>query len=592
MKKIIYIVFISILFITNLNYIEADNGDYYYSSEHDISFLVSENKAILLTPHDKGGVFGDSQNAMASWNISGDGDTLCYISNSMGTNSVSYSTNCSGITLKKTDISNNLKCSYNIINENANVNRNIALDIYNFNNEYLIMYDKDFSTINNDGNYSFTEESLSQYNVSFNYKLSSELNNLFASSCPDLGYQNNFSGAYAVNIIVGLYDENHKLLIENLSDTNDPGDDIPYEDKRFTNNLQSNDLDLYKFEVITLQENNDTKICLQPYYLEDKKYTEQCFSKSEVDNSTTKISKEWILSDENGKNISIDVSLDNTIFDLIVNDTDAKIYVNWTHQNLDTTNSVSQIFFELSDVFKENNMYTDPTDKDFIETLTGKRFEEYMSKLKKPLGFTSFNYTGNSGLLGELDYNSLELGLTEEQLCLDDSNDAAYCGENINYYIERGVKDVVDYCNVDVFAKYASTADKTYIDKRLKECTDFITVFYPEMVEKGVINSIESDCGFISQDLLDILQTFLNIIAIAAPILAVGLGVLDFIKVIASGDADKEMKNAGKNFLTRVGVAMILLITPLLIAYLLDIFAPIIPGLETDNPFCDIVEIE
>ncbi len=591
MKKLLYLLFILILFIANLNNVEAANGDYYKSSEHNISFLIRENKAILLTPHDKGGVFGDSQNAMASWNISGDGDTLCYISNSMGTNSVSYSTNCSGITLKKTDLSNDLQCSYSIDYKNPADSISVPLNIYNINGNIYSMFNNDIKNFgDNDGYngaghmFSTTNKEIMRFSLNDDVLESEELKN---GSCPSLGYNlHQDTITYNDFIVVSFRDDVHNKHIELLNgEEEDPSEGASNVFKQFTNNLQANNIDLYELEVILRQFPDRNDLCFQLYSAGEKVFDEQCVT------GETELS--WGITDDDNANLDLKIKISQEMYDKIIADPEMKIYANFKMADYELNYSkITGYNFELDDEFVENNMYTEPTDKDMIETLTGQKFKEYMSKLKKPLGFTNFSYTGNSGLLGEINYAEIELGLTEEQLCLDNSDDAAYCGENVEYFIERGVKEVVDYCNTYVFGKYTEQGDKTYIDKRLKECTDFITVFYPEMVEKGVINSIESDCGFISQDLLDILQTFLNIIAIAAPILAVGLGVLDFIKVIASGDADKEMKNAGKNFLTRVGVAMILLITPLLIAYLLDIFAPIIPGLETDNPFCDIVEIE
>ena len=86
------------------------------------------------------------------------------------------------------------------------------------------------------------------------------------------------------------------------------------------------------------------------------------------------------------------------------------------------------------------------------------------------------------------------------------------------------------------------------------------------------------------------LNYFLDIIKIAGPLIALGLGTVDFIKVIANGDADKEMKNAFKKFMIRLGAAALLFIIPIIIAFLLDIFMRPDSGYESDNPFCNVID--
>ena len=89
---------------------------------------------------------------------------------------------------------------------------------------------------------------------------------------------------------------------------------------------------------------------------------------------------------------------------------------------------------------------------------------------------------------------------------------------------------------------------------------------------------------------MDKLDWILDILKIAGPILAVGLGTLDFIKVVASGDADKEMKSAFKKFSIRIVSAILLFIVPVILAFLMDTFLGNQNGYDADNPFCDVVE--
>lgn len=161
------------------------------------------------------------------------------------------------------------------------------------------------------------------------------------------------------------------------------------------------------------------------------------------------------------------------------------------------------------------------------------------------------------------------------------------CGgqEYVDNSITKGINNVISYCN-DIYKKYSQHKD-VYKD-RIDECIEFRS-FYVEMANKGVIDATES-CGLLSPDLTVKIKWVLNIFRIVAPIIAIGLGTVDFIKVIASGDADKEMKNAGKRLLYRLIAAVLLLIIPTIIAFLMDVFLGNSDGYDPDNPFCNIVE--
>ena len=108
------------------------------------------------------------------------------------------------------------------------------------------------------------------------------------------------------------------------------------------------------------------------------------------------------------------------------------------------------------------------------------------------------------------------------------------------------------------------------------------------MVNNGIVRDLSNGCNIFSDDFVGILTDILDIMKIAGPILALGLGTLDFIKAIASGDADKEMKNAFKRFSTRITAAILLFIIPFILAFLMDTFIGNQNGYDADNPFCDL----
>lgn len=227
---------------------------------------------------------------------------------------------------------------------------------------------------------------------------------------------------------------------------------------------------------------------------------------------------------------------------------------------------------------------------DFGNLANGKQYKEYLEQLRVPLGLSnnfnkisnfSFSTYDGTTTLGNIQgrYGTCN---SANCLCVD-----ASCGgsDNISYLIKQGVNNIFNYCN-DVYKKYAKNKEE-YKD-RLNECLTFRN-FYVEMADNGIIDSAES-CGLLSPDLTVKIKWVLNIFRIVAPIIAIGLGTVDFIKVIASGDADKEMKNAGKRLLYRLIAAVLLLIIPTIIAFLMDVFLGNSDGYDPDNPFCNIVE--
>ncbi len=159
-------------------------------------------------------------------------------------------------------------------------------------------------------------------------------------------------------------------------------------------------------------------------------------------------------------------------------------------------------------------------------------------------------------------------------------------GNDCSYLINQSLTNIKYYCN-DVYDNYSNNNE--YIEKRINECINFNN-FYLYLVEQGIVDDLGSNCGFLSYDLVKILEKILDIIKIAGPLLALGLGTLDFVKTVASGDADKEMKNTFKRFGTRLIAAALLFLVPFILAFLMDIFLGSQDGYDSDNPFCKIVD--
>jgi|GEM_PF-3250739 len=79
-------------------------------------------------------------------------------------------------------------------------------------------------------------------------------------------------------------------------------------------------------------------------------------------------------------------------------------------------------------------------------------------------------------------------------------------------------------------------------------------------------------CGVISKDLQEFLQTIIDYIRIAGIVLAVILGILDYIKVIFGTDEKQTMSKANKNFSTRLIAVALLFLIPAVITFILGLF--------------------
>lgn len=141
-----------------------------------------------------------------------------------------------------------------------------------------------------------------------------------------------------------------------------------------------------------------------------------------------------------------------------------------------------------------------------------------------------------------------------------------------------------------------NSTDSTYEEIIQQEET--VSNAYTEYIEEEELrqrenldnSTYEEQCGYLeNSELLGFLQTALNIIKIAGPVLAIVLGMLDFAKAILASDADKELKTAWKHFVYRLIAAALLFLIPAALSFLMNI---LIPERATDNPYCDIIVVD
>ena len=200
----------------------------------------------------------------------------------------------------------------------------------------------------------------------------------------------------------------------------------------------------------------------------------------------------------------------------------------------------------------------------------------------KPLQF--YNYDGTEPETVKIEDIDCEGWLVETNFDCDDE-----CEQQIDYLVEKKIREITTYCQ-NKYNNFSASDLTNGADKgRMYECIAF-NEFYSSLVSSGLVRDLSSSCKMLSNDFVAKLDWILDILKIAGPILAVGLGTLDFIKVVASGDADKEMKSAFKKFSIRIVSAILLFIVPVILAFLMDTFLGNQNGYDSDNPFCDVVE--
>lgn len=124
----------------------------------------------------------------------------------------------------------------------------------------------------------------------------------------------------------------------------------------------------------------------------------------------------------------------------------------------------------------------------------------------------------------------------------------------------------VTYCNKVLSTKVYNEDGKQCITS----CLNLTQTF--NLYKKGTDlyndDSYKGNCGF-SDKLLAWIMNIMRWIKYLVPILLIVLSIMDFIKALSS-DKEDEMKKAQKHFVTRLIVAVLIFIAPLIIEFILD----------------------
>ena len=266
-----------------------------------------------------------------------------------------------------------------------------------------------------------------------------------------------------------------------------------------------------------------------------------------------------------------------------------------------TTCTIDTKYFAGSTKLSSNAKMNSEDKDDVIKgtkDLTGEGYKQNLCTLSARLNkLSSYSVLKNTPKLKIYDYS----GTTQSEYLITDL-DCESWGKPTNYNCTDStcssafgdtnnvITEITEYCT-SIFNLYIKNHNNTNLKGRKEECLSFYG-FYNDLTSKGIVTDYTEGCNFISTDLGDKLIWVLDLLKIAAPILAIGLGTLDFVKAVASGDSDKEMKTAFKRFSTRIIAAILLFLIPFILSFIMDIFLENQEGYDSDNPFCNLVDWE
>lgn len=93
---------------------------------------------------------------------------------------------------------------------------------------------------------------------------------------------------------------------------------------------------------------------------------------------------------------------------------------------------------------------------------------------------------------------------------------------------------------------------------------------YSDMTSSFGVEVIVTCEDLIGEELRDKIKSYLNIIKIAVPIILIAFGIIDFSKAVFASDEDK-MKTAQKDFIKRLGIAILIFFVPTIVDLLLGL---------------------
>lgn len=124
-----------------------------------------------------------------------------------------------------------------------------------------------------------------------------------------------------------------------------------------------------------------------------------------------------------------------------------------------------------------------------------------------------------------------------------------------SYGVEKP-ENIVGSDNVCSFTKF-NLVPPEYVD-------------YSQYSTKKDLYSGKYYCGIFGEGTWNFIQRVYTVIRILVPVLIIVLGIIDFLKVVFTGE-DKDLKTSGKRFLKRIIAGIVFLLLPILLQFVMNL---------------------
>ena len=158
---------------------------------------------------------------------------------------------------------------------------------------------------------------------------------------------------------------------------------------------------------------------------------------------------------------------------------------------------------------------------------------------------------------------------------------------------DKVVDDTKSFNSVLEYARYFDSAFAVAAAELKNGKCDNSDQYYNEnysSLKSTLSNSMSDFCAYLrsSVGLTQFIKMALNIVSYAAMLLAIVLGILDFIKAIGSHD-DAGLSKAFATFMKRIVAVILIFIANLIVVFVLNLVA--IKGVDVDHAICDEIGI-
>lgn len=223
--------------------------------------------------------------------------------------------------------------------------------------------------------------------------------------------------------------------------------------------------------------------------------------------------------------------------------------LNDAYQELNVILSNNESMYDYYD--NECNLVTNEKTNDALGAIT----TQFNCELFNTASITKLKNKTNSGMLNELIVSSLSTAINKHT--------------NSDISIETLKSTAQDYAKMYTIAiKYIKKNE--ILTGEAETLISTLEENYTEMSRNFGIEVIIDCEDLIGKDLREKIGSYLNIIKIAVPIILIAFGIIEFTRAIFAGDEEK-MKKAQKNFLLRIGIAVLFFLTPTIVDFLLGI---------------------